>query len=151
MTETIMDKETVEKTIDKIVNEVNDVKTFLLEAKQAVQYGNYSDARHFLEKAESISTCSYCRNKIDKFLTDIDHIKSLCYLDDSSCSEDKDVLIAEIDRFYNKLPDISEIRRNKLLHPETEDPFADFMKGLMSPIDAVGAAWTAFWKSLEHP
>lgn len=142
---------TADKTLDDISDEISNVKSFLLEAKQSLKQGYYNEAKHFLQKAENISTCSYCKNKMNTFIDKAHHINTLCSANKPDCPEDKDELISDIIKFYDKLPDIEQIRQRKLMQSgKQDDPIGDFMQGLLSPVNAIGQAWDAFLKSFNQ-
>lgn len=142
-----------ESRINAVAQEVSDVKNFLLETEQAVHDNDYYNAKHFINKAENISTCSYCKDKLQKFNTDINNLKNICTdIHNPICSKNKKQFIEELNAFYNKLPNIEEIRKNKILNQDqtTEDPLDDFMRGLSAPFVAISEAWDAFIKGLNQ-
>jgi len=145
-----------EDIFNRITDEVNNVKSFLLEAKQAIISESYDDAVHFLQKAESISTCSYCKQKLQKFIYDTEHMKNICRLKYKICSDDRNNLISEINQFYNKLPDIAEIRKNKVMsskdqqqYPGDDDLTKYILEAVMAPVNALGEMWNNLIKDLN--
>lgn len=105
----------VESVINKISSELDEVKNHILSAKNDMSFNNYDSAISHLSQADGISTCSYCKQKINKFIADVNYIKSICIINYKSCEDTRNATLSEMQAFADKMPSIEEIRRKKVL------------------------------------
>lgn len=133
-----MNNTDVESIIEKIDKEISDVKSHVGIAKESLRNDDYNEAISHLRKAESISTCSYCKQKLNYFIANVNYSDTLCDINYKTCGESKQNTMQEMQQFIDKLPSISDIRKNKASF-NGEDPFALVWKSL-------GDMNAAFWK-----
>ena len=148
-----MEKDEIEKTISKISNEIEGVRGYVLSAKHELLANNYEISAMELMKAEKLSTCGYCRTKLQKLMADIYYIKSICSIGYKTCSDIKNNTAQEMQEFINKLPSISEIQKNKATGTEMPDIFkifGDAVNDQMKAVDVfgkeIGKAWAQMLK-----
>lgn len=146
-----MEKEQLEKKIFEISSEIEAVRGYILSAKHELLANNYEISAMELIKAEKLSTCGFCRQKIQKYIADIYYIKSICSIGYKTCSDIKNNTAQEMQDFIQKLPDIQEIRKNKAAGIEMPDifkMFGDAVNEQMKAVDVFGKEMGKVWASM---
>jgi hypothetical protein len=128
ITTQLTNKTDLDSFTDKLNKEIEQVKSHALEGKKNLHNNNYSEALYHLRLAESTSTCSYCKNKLQEAIFDVEYNKNICDIGSKNCTINKDQISSKIDEFITKLPDITDIRKNKALTAQksNEDSFDPF-------------------------
>ncbi len=137
----------VQSIINKIDKEITEVRTHITDAKYNTQIGNYDIAKKHLQEAKKISTCSYCQQKIDFFLANLDYSSNICNIKHKTCNETKENIISEMQQFIEKLPSVSEIKRNKSINSSSSQDF-DIIGNVAKTFDEMGKNMGKMWESI---
>lgn len=155
-----MDSNDVESIVTRISNEISEVKSLIRQAMNEVSNGNYNSAVAFLENARTLSTCSYCKTKIQKFIYDIGYLSNICGMGYKDCENKKQSMLNEIQGFLEKLPTIEEIKRSKALGVSEQDQpqnminisypdiITPMMQALNAPLANVWKMYDSLFKGL---
>lgn len=111
---------------ERISHEIDEVKNHSLDAMVAVSSNDYTNSIYHLKAAERRSTCSYCKQKLSKFIVDVQHLNSICQMGYPTCSDEQNLILENINGFIGKLPKVEEIKRKKAEDSEdnsNSDPF----------------------------
>lgn len=142
-----MQNEEIESIIKKISTEIDTVRNHVSDAKYNIQIGNITLALKHLKEAKETSTCSYCQNKIQEAIFDLEHNLNICNIGSKSCESDKEQIVNNLTDFYNKLPNIEEIRKNKAVSQEQPfDPIGSIFYTANEISKSLNSVWTSMWK-----
>lgn len=68
------------------------------EMEQEIKDGNFESARDLIDDGRGSTSCSWCRDKLDRVEVDVDYVKNICRIDGGEeCSHAKDVVAKKID------------------------------------------------------
>lgn len=137
--------EEVDSLIKKISTEIDTVKNHIKDAKYNLSINNYNNAIEHLKEAKTTSTCSYCQQKIDKFLADIEYATKLCSINYKTCDETKNNTTTEMQSFIDKLPSISDIRKTKATN--TSQDF-DIIGNIAKSFDEMGKSFGKMFENM---
>lgn len=141
------DEEELKGIVDKIELEISEVKNNVSDAKYNLQNGNTDKAIEHLTKAKNTSTCSYCIQKITKFLADVEYSSKLCNINYKTCDETKNNTIVEMQQFIDKLPSISDIKHIKSINSSTSQDF-DIIGGVAKTFGGMAESMGKMWGSM---
>jgi len=139
--------EEITDIVKKISDEISSVKNHVSDAKYSLGVDDYSNALKHLKEAEKTSTCSYCKNKVQEILYDIEHNKNICNIHSKNCDSNKTEILHKLDEFYSKLPDIEEIKRNKSIASSSSSDF-DMIGSVTKTFDEMGKSMGKMWESM---
>lgn len=142
------DEDEVQKLINKIDTEISEVRNHISDAKYNTQIGNYDVAKKHLQEAKKVSTCSYCQQKIDFFIANLDYSSNLCNIKHKTCNETKENTISEMQQFIDKLPSVSEIRKNKSVSSTQSQEF-DIVGGVVNTFGGIADSMGKLWGSMS--
>ncbi len=140
------DKE-INDIISKISNEITIVKNHVSDAKYSLNINNYSDALYHLDEAEKTSTCSYCKQKVKEIIFEIEYNKNICNINSKQCMSNKEEILQSISIFYNKLPDIESIKKQKAINSSQSQDF-DIVGGVVKTFGGMAESMGKMWGSM---
>jgi len=141
--------EEITDIVKKISDEISSVKNHVSDAKYSLSVDDYSNALKHLKEAEKTSTCSYCKTKLNETIFSIEYNKNICNINSKKCNSNKTEILQSIDDFYNKLPDIESIKKQKSITSSssaTFDIFGGVAKTFGSMSEAMGKMWESMFK-----
>jgi len=139
--------EEITDIVKKISDEISSVKNHVSDAKYSLSVDDYSNALKHLKEAEKTSTCSYCKNKVQEILYDIEHNKNICNIHSKNCDSNKTEILHKLEDFYLKLPDIESIKKQKSISPSSSATF-DIFGGITKTFDEMGKSAGKMWESM---
>ena len=139
--------EELKSIVDKIELEISEVKNNISDAKHDLQTGNTDKAIEHLTKAKKVSSCSFCIQKINKFLADVEYSSKLCSINYKTCDETKNNTITEMQQFIDHLPSISDIKKNKNISTSQSQNF-DMIGSVAKSFDEMGKSMGKMWESV---
>ena len=93
-----------------IVDQINNVKYHLANAKLHIDDESFEDAIEEMGIAIEVSTCGKCKKRMLLAAYDINHAQSICQLDGDRCTTLKDEINDVIKEFVdNYLPRVEEV------------------------------------------
>lgn len=139
--------EEVESIVKKISDEIQLVKNHVSDAKYSLSIDNYPDALHHLKEAEKTSTCSYCKNRLQETILSIEYNKNICNINSKKCVPNKEEILQSITDFYNKLPDIESIKKQKAINSSQSQDF-DIVGGVTKTFGEMAGNIGKMWGSM---
>jgi len=139
--------EEVANIVKKISDEIQTVKNHVSDAKYSLGVDDYSNALKHLKEAEKTSTCSYCKNKLQEAIFSIEYNKNICNINSKNCNSNKIEILNNIEDFYNKLPDIESIKKQKSIASSSSSDF-DIFGGVTKTFDEMGKSMGKMWESM---
>ena len=143
----MQENEEVADIVKKISNEIETVKNHVSDAKYSLSIDDYSKALKHLKEAEKTSTCSYCKTKLSEAIYSIEYNKNICSINSKKCTSNKEEILQSIDDFYNKLPDIESIKKNKSINASQSQNF-DILGSVGKTFDEMGKSMSKMLESM---
>lgn len=139
--------EEIDSLLQKITTEIETVKLHVSDAKYNLSVDNYSEALSHLKQAEKTSTCSYCKNKLSEAIFDIEYNRNICNINSKNCTPNKNEILRKIDDFYNKLPKVEDIKKDKAIN-NTQPLNFDVIGGISKTFDDMSKSFGKMFESM---